>query len=88
MVGLPEAKGKVPDLKISDYLVELKFSPQMKYQEVMILAMKNEEKSMKFYSAWSEKAAEADHKKLFAHLAAEEAKRGFTVWNPSMTKRF
>ncbi len=77
--GLPEARGKVPDLKISDYLVELKFFPNMKYQEVMILAMKNEEKSMKFYSAWSEKATEADHKKLFAHLAEEEAKHKYRL---------
>ena len=77
--GLSEAGGKVPDLKISDYLVELKFSPNMKYQEVMILAMKNEEKSMKFYSAWSEKATEADHKKLFAYLAEEEAKHKYRL---------
>jgi rubrerythrin len=77
--SLPEAVGKVPDLKISDYLVELKFFPNMKYQEVMILAMKNEEKSMKFYSAWSEKAIEADHKKMFAHLAEEEAKHKYRL---------
>ena len=75
----PEAAGKVPDLKISDYLVELNFFPSMKYQEVMILAMKNEEKSMKFYSAWSEKAIEADHKKMFAHLAEEEAKHKYRL---------
>ena len=48
--------GKVPDLKISDYLQDLTFYPTMKYQEVMMLAMKNEEKSMKFYRAWAEKA--------------------------------
>jgi rubrerythrin len=79
VAALPEARGKVPDLKISDYLVELKFSPDMKYQDVMILAMKNEEKSMKFYSAWSEKATETDHKKLFAHLAEEEAKHKYRL---------
>ncbi|RPH88229.1 MAG: rubrerythrin, partial [Desulfobacteraceae bacterium] len=77
--SLPEAAGKVPDLKISDYLVDLTFFPNMKYQEVMILAMKNEEKSMKFYSAWSEKAIEADHKKMFAHLAEEEAKHKYRL---------
>jgi len=77
--SLPEATGKVPDLKISDYLVDLTFYPNMKYQEVMILAMKNEEKSMKFYSAWSEKASQADHKKLFAHLAEEEAKHKYRL---------
>ncbi len=77
--SIPEAGGMVPDLKISDYLVDLTFFPNMKYQEVMILAMKNEEKSMKFYQAWSEKAAQADHKKLFAHLAEEEAKHKYRL---------
>jgi rubrerythrin len=78
-VGIPEATGMVPDLKISDYLVDLTFFPNMKYQEVMILAMKNEEKSMKFYRAWSEKAAQAEHQKLFAHLAEEEAKHKYRL---------
>jgi rubrerythrin len=77
--SLPETTGKVPDLKISDYLVDLKFFPNMKYQEVMMLAMKNEEKSMKFYRAWSENAAQEDHKKLFAHLAEEEAKHKYRL---------
>ena len=77
--SIPEAVGKVPDLKISDYLMELKFFPNMKYQEVMMLAMKNEEKSMKFYKAWSEKVTEADHKKMFAHLAEEEAKHKYRL---------
>lgn len=76
---LPEPTGKVPDLKISDYLVDLKFYPEMKYQEAMMLAMKNEEKSMKFYTAWAEKAGEPDHKKLFAHLAEEEAKHKYRL---------
>ncbi|HSO71431.1 MAG TPA: ferritin family protein, partial [Thermodesulfobacteriota bacterium] len=60
-------------------LIELNFFPTMKYQEVMMLAMKNEEKSMNFYSAWSEKAFDADHKKLFAHLAEEEAKHKYRL---------
>ncbi len=77
--SLPEATGKVPDLKISDYLQDLTFYPTMKYQEVMMLAMKNEEKSMKFYRAWAEKADQADHKKLFAHLAEEEAKHKYRL---------
>ena len=36
--------------------MDLKFQKDMKYQEVMILAMKNEEKSLKFYRAWESKA--------------------------------
>lgn len=74
LANVPEPTGKVPDLKISDYLIEMKFYPEIKYQEVMMLAMKNEEKSLKFYSTWAEKSADPEHKKLFAHLAEEEAK--------------
>ena len=79
IANLPEPVAKVPDLKISDYLVEMKFFPEMKYQEAMMLAMKTEEKSMKFYAAWAEKAATSEHKKLFGHLAEEEAKHKYRL---------
>lgn len=70
---LPENSKAVPDLKISDYLVEMKFYKDIKYQEVMILAMKNEEKSLKFYRAWEAKAQDPAQKKLFNFLADQEA---------------
>ena len=70
---LPENSKAIPDLKISDYLVDLKFHKDMKYQEVMILAMKNEEKSLKFYRAWEAKAQDPAQKKLFTYLADQEA---------------
>ncbi len=77
--ALPESSRPILDLKISDYLVDLKFHKEMKYQEVMILAMKNEEKSLKFYQAWEAKVQEPDQKKLFAHLADEEAKHKYRL---------
>ena len=70
---LPDNSKAIPDLKISDYLVDLKFYKDIKYQEVMILAMKNEEKSLKFYRAWEAKAQDAVQKKLFTYLADQEA---------------
>ncbi|MBA4392682.1 MAG: rubrerythrin [Desulfobacca sp.] len=76
---LPESSGPILDLKISDYLVDLKFHKEMKYQEVMILAMKNEEKSLKFYQAWEAKVQEPSQKKIFAHLADEEAKHKYRL---------
>ncbi|MCU0580594.1 MAG: ferritin family protein [Desulfobacterota bacterium] len=76
---LPEPTGKVPDLKISDYLLEMKFYPEIKYQEVMMLAMKNEEKSFKFYAAWAENSPNPEQKKLFGHLAEEEAKHKYRL---------
>jgi rubrerythrin len=77
--SLPESSRPILDLKISDYLVDLKFHKEMKYQEVMILAMKNEEKSFKFYQAWETKVQEPAQKKLFAHLADEEAKHKYRL---------
>jgi rubrerythrin len=77
--NVPEPGGKVPDLKISDYLVEMTFYPEMKYQEVMMLAMKNEEKSFKFYQTWAEKSTQPDHRKLFTFLAQEEAKHKYRL---------
>jgi len=75
---LTESSQSITDLKISDYLMDLKFHKEMKYQEVMILAMKNEEKSLKFYRAW-ETSQDPTRKKLFAHLAAEEAKHKYRL---------
>jgi rubrerythrin len=39
----------IEDLKISDYLVEQPFDPKMDHQNILILAMKREEKSYHFY---------------------------------------
>lgn len=77
--SLPDRSKPVPDLKISDYLLDLKFNNEMKYQEVMILAMKNEEKSMKFYRAWETATSDPKLKKLFGFLADEEAKHKYRL---------
>ena len=77
--SIPEPGGAVPNLKISDYLMDLTFQKEMKYQEVMILAMKNEEKSLKFYQAWEIKAELPEHKKLFAFLAEQEAQHKYRL---------
>lgn len=76
---LPERSTPVPDLKISDYLVDQKFHKDMKYQEVMILAMKNEEKSLKFYRAWEARAHDPNQKKLFSYLGDQEAQHKYRL---------
>lgn len=76
---LPERSTPVPDLKISDYLVDQKFHKDMKYQEVMILAMKNEEKSLKFYRAWEAQTQAPKEKKLFAYLGDQEAQHKYRL---------
>jgi len=72
---LPESSQSIPGLiKITLDPVNLKFRNEMNYQEVMILAIKNEENIFQFYRAWEAADRDPTRKKLFAYLAAEEAK--------------
>lgn len=70
---------KIPDLKRSDYLVEMKYAPGMSYPDILRLAMKREEKAFKFYSDFGSQARKEGHKKLFATLAQEESKHKFRL---------
>ncbi len=65
---------KVPDLKISDYMVDAEFSPDMSYADILRKAMKMEERSLKLYSDMKEKNKDENLVKLFSFLANEEAK--------------
>ena len=65
---------KIPDLKRSDYLVDLEYKPGMAYADILRLAMKREEKAFKFYSDFGDKTGNEEHKKLFQLLSQEEAK--------------
>jgi rubrerythrin len=65
---------KVTDLMISDYLVNVKPTPSMTYEEALILAMKKEKAAFKLYSALAEKAPNEGLKNVFLGLAMEESK--------------
>ena len=65
---------KIPDLKISDYTVELEYIPNMPYDDILRLAAKREEKALKFYSDFAERADQETHKSIFKVLAQEESK--------------
>ena len=65
---------KVVDLKIADYLVDVKPYPGMSYQETLILAMKREKNAFKLYMDLSDRAPTPDLKTLFLSLAMEESK--------------
>ena len=65
---------KIPDLKISDYTVDMEYKPNMPYDDILRLAAKREEKAFKFYTDFAEKAEQESHKKLFKILAQEESK--------------
>lgn len=65
---------EIPDLKISDYLEEVKAAEGMSYQDILITAMKKEEKAKNLYLDLAKKSATPETKNLFLKLAGEEAK--------------
>ena len=65
---------KVMDLKIGDYLVDVKPSPDMDYQKALILAMKKEKASFKLYNDLAATTEDTDMQSLLLNLAQEEAK--------------
>ena len=64
----------IPDLKISDYLVEVECRPDMSYAEILRTAMKMEEHSLKLDIDLKDSSTDEGIKKLFTFLAGEEAK--------------
>jgi rubrerythrin len=65
---------KVPDLKIADYTDNVAVTADMDYQDVLIAAMKREEKAHNLYSTLASNTADAELKHLFEVLAEEEAR--------------
>ncbi len=65
---------EIRDLKISDYLAEVQFSPDMRYDEILRLAMKREAKAVKLYKGLQKASEDPEVRKLFEALAQEEAK--------------
>ena len=68
------AETKVLDLKIGDYLVEVKESETITYQEALVIAMKREKSAFKLYMKLAQVAPNEDLKKTFKKLANDEAK--------------
>jgi rubrerythrin len=67
----------VPDLKRSDYLVDMTYEKGMGFADILRLAMKREETANKLYLDLAQKTDEADVKKLFEKLAQEESKHKY-----------
>lgn len=68
------ASGPGLDLKIADYLVDMKPRPDMSYPEALILAMKKEKAAFKLYTALADRMLDQAMKQLFYLLAQEESK--------------
>lgn len=68
------ADEKVPDLKIADYIVNVKPDAQMSYADALVLAMKKEKAAFKLYTTLAQRTDNAQLKKVFQSLAIEESK--------------
>jgi rubrerythrin len=64
----------VPDLKISDELVEAKPTPGMTYAEALLLAMKAEKAAFLLYEQLAQATTDPGLAEVFRSLAQEEAK--------------
>ena len=79
----------VTDLKRSDYVVDLQYDKGMAYHEILMLAMKREEKALALYNDFLKQADSQDARKLFKILCQEEAKHKLkleTLYDDYMTK--
>jgi len=70
---------KIPNLKISDYMVDAELKPNISYADILRIAMKREEHSVKLYSDLNEKNEEESLKKLFTFLMQEESKHKYAI---------
>lgn len=64
----------ITDIKRSDYVVELTYSKDMGYSDLLMLAAKREEKALALYNELLKQAETPEAKNLFKVLCQEEAK--------------
>ena len=65
---------KIADLKIADYMVNVKVTPDMSYQDALVVAMKKEKAAFKLYTALADRAPDDNMRNVFLSLAQEESK--------------
>jgi rubrerythrin len=70
---------KVPNLKISDYLVDAELRPDISYADILRIAMKREERSVKLYTDLTEKNVDKNLGNLFTFLIQEESKHKYAL---------
>jgi len=64
----------IPDLRISDYLIDVECRPDSSYADILRLVMKNEEHSVKLYDDLKKSCRDENLEKLFDFIAHEETK--------------
>ena len=65
---------EVNDLKLSDSFVEPGIQKDLTFQDILVIAMKNEEKAKVLYTELANQVDDIAIKNLFQKLAAEESK--------------
>jgi rubrerythrin len=68
------ASQKVMDLRIAEYVVDVKLDPFLNYRDALVLAMKKEKAAFRLYSILAESMEDQVLKTTFLALAQEEAK--------------
>jgi rubrerythrin len=79
----------IPDIKRSNYMVDLDYEKGMPYTDILRIAMKREEKSLQLYNDLAEKTEKGELKELFKMLSQEEAKHKLaleTLYDDQMEK--
>ena len=70
---------KVPNLKISDYVVDGELQPDISYADILRIAMKREERSVKLYTDLKEQSQDTTLNNLFTFLVQEESKHKYAL---------
>jgi rubrerythrin len=89
-IGLADYKFKwITDIKRSDYTVAMEYEKNMAYNEILMIAMKREEKALKLYNTLLENTDNPEQKTVFKVLCQEEAKHKLaleTLYDDYMAK--
>lgn len=64
----------ITDIKRSNFVADIVFTPGMPYREILMLAAKREENALALYNLLLEKAEDDSARKVFKMLCQEEAK--------------
>ncbi len=64
----------IKDIKRSDLVLDVEYEKGMHYRDILMLAIKREEKALKLYNDLQDRVEDQDHAKIFKILCQEEAK--------------
>ena len=70
---------KVPNLKISDYMVDGELRADISYADILRIAMKREERSVNLYTDLKQRNQDATLNNVFTFLVQEESKHKYAL---------